>query len=306
MTLPRPKLSIIQILIAIGGGLLLTYFFSPDAKLLENDLSNNIFERQLSADRLSFLVPYKSDLSYCNSANPQQSLDIYLPPSSEPTPLVIFIHGGGWTYGDKKSKVLSYYGEPLVKRGIAIASLNYRTHPESHYPDAYDDIACALGFLKNNAADFNINTHKWGIMGDSAGAELAAYTLQAQPEYPLVSFVGLYGPYDLGLQLTRTPLKDVSAVNFTGSSDPIFAASISPISQSIKVSASYLLIHGKDDRIVPPQQSKKYYDKITSAGAAARLIEVDNTGHYIAPTSQPSNAEIRRIVTDYLYKSLTK
>ena len=289
----------IQAIIAVGGGILLTITFSPEARLLKNDISNHLFEQQLSDNTLASLVPYQKDVQYCNTSNPRQSLDLYLPPSTTPTPLVIFIHGGGWTYGDKKSKVLSYYGEPLIKQGTAVASLNYRLHPESNYPGAYEDISCALDFLKNNAREYNLSTEKWGIMGDSAGAELAAYSMQARPEMPITSFVGLYGPYDLGMQLSRTPKKDVDAANFTGSHDPIRATSLSPISQPVKLSASYLLVHGKKDTIVSPDQSINFYNRIKESGAEAQLILLPNSGHYVSPTSTPTRAEIRTIIADF-------
>lgn len=295
----KPNLNWIQAFIAVGGGILLTFIFSPDARLLKNDISNHLFEQQLVSDSLFNIVPFKKDVQYCSTTNPRQSLDIFLPPSVAPTPLVIFIHGGGWTYGDKKSKVLSYYGEPLLKQGIAVASINYRLHPEGDYPDSYQDISCALDYLKAHASNFNISSEKWGIMGDSAGAELAAYSMQSRPEMPIQSFVGLYGPYDLGLQLTRTPKKDVDAANFTDSHDPVFATSISPIALPVKSSASYLLIHGQKDTIVPAEQSQKYHAYLKSGGANSRLILIPNSGHYVSPIGSPTRTEIRAVIATF-------
>lgn len=292
-------------LIALGLGIIFTFSFYTPAKTLINDVSNNLFERQISASTIDkFAATYKN-ISYCNTTNPAQSLDIYLPAHQDtPAPLIIFIHGGGWQYGDKVSKVLSYYGQPLLKQGVALASLNYRMHPASHYPDAHDDINCALSFLAENADTYKLSKTTWGIMGDSAGAELAAYGLQANPDKPIKAFVGLYGPYDLSLQLTRAPRHDVNAVNFLNSRDISFARSVSPIAMPVKTSASYLLIHGKADKIVPIEQSENYYETLKTAGANARFIAIANTGHYISPTSKPSRQDIQHTIQSFFLKQL--
>lgn len=292
-------------LIAVGLGVVITFSFYSPARLLINDVSNNLYEHQISDKSIEKVATSHRNIFYCNTNNPAQMLDLFLPKDSNAdTPLVVFVHGGGWEHGDKVSKTMSYYGESLVGSGIAVASLNYRMHPTSHYPDAHDDIRCATEFLQYNAAKYGISAQKWGIMGDSAGAELAAYELQAHSEAPYKAFVGLYGPYDLALQITRTPRHDVNVVNFLDTNDTSFARSVSPISLPVKTSASYLLIHGLDDKIVPFVQSQSYQQYLKDSGADSTLISIPDSGHYISPTSKPGREEIRRTITDFFARKL--
>ena len=98
-------------------------------------------------------------------------LDFWKSPSEKPTPLLFFIHGGGWNGGDKAGIAV----EPYLKEGISVVSINYRLIPQSQdvvppVKAPLTDAALALQFVRSHAKEWNINKERIGASGGSAGA----------------------------------------------------------------------------------------------------------------------------------------
>lgn len=111
--------------------------------------------------------PTHADISY--GPHERNKLDLYLADSRTPTPLVLFIHGGGFRAGDKRSvsagDVRSFRSE-----GWSVAAINYRFTDVARAPAQYLDCARALQFLRYNAAKYNLNPNLVASTGGSAGA----------------------------------------------------------------------------------------------------------------------------------------
>ncbi|MDD7985192.1 alpha/beta hydrolase [Lentisphaera marina] len=95
-------------------------------------------------------------------------IDLWVAKSDKPTPLMIFIHGGGFKGGDK-SKGYRHIQEYL-KNGISFASINYRYITENGIMACLNDSKRALQFLRYKASEFNLDKTKFALMGNSAGA----------------------------------------------------------------------------------------------------------------------------------------
>lgn len=130
------------------------------------------------------------DEPYVGGGDPLQALDLYQPPDAgcEPVPLVVWVHGGGWTIGDKangmRSKVPLWHDA-----GWAVASLNYRltdlTDPDGERllaPAHNEDVAAAVGWLVEHATELGIDPSRLALLGHSAGAGIAA-ALASDPTY---------------------------------------------------------------------------------------------------------------------------
>lgn len=103
-----------------------------------------------------------------------QAIDIYLPDEGEgPFPLVLHIHGGGFAFGDKRDDHMNAYLTG-IKEGFAVGSVEYRLSGEAKFPAAVLDCREAIRFLKENAADYKIDPERIGVIGGSAGGNLAA------------------------------------------------------------------------------------------------------------------------------------
>ncbi|MBK6724868.1 MAG: alpha/beta hydrolase [Acidobacteria bacterium] len=94
--------------------------------------------------------------------------DLWKPVSKKPTPLVVYIHGGGFVNGDKE-KLSANLLERLLKNGIAVMAINYRLYPSVLFPEPYLDSARAIQFARSKAADFNIDKTKIAATGSAAG-----------------------------------------------------------------------------------------------------------------------------------------
>ena len=115
--------------------------------------------------------PTAADVAY--GPHPKQVIDFYKAESATPTPVVFYIHGGGWRGGSKKGAVVA----PYLKEGISVVSVEYRFIPEATADGVVPpvkgplhDAARALQFVRSKAKEWNIDKARIGATGGSAGA----------------------------------------------------------------------------------------------------------------------------------------
>jgi len=113
-----------------------------------------------------------TNYKYADHVNNQ--FDIFLPKSDKPTPLVIYIHGGGFTHGEKERAYRFYVEEisEFLEAGIAFATIGYRflQDTEQGVIDCMNDSKYFLQFIRHHAKSFNIDPDRIGSYGQSAGA----------------------------------------------------------------------------------------------------------------------------------------
>ncbi len=125
---------------------------------------------------------------------PRQVLDFYKAESPVPTPLLLYIHGGGWVNGDKAGIGVAGV-RSMLNNGISVASINYRYTTQADAADVkppvkwpLEDAARALQFVRSKAKEWNIDKTRVGATGGSAGAcsslWLAFHDDMAKPESP--------------------------------------------------------------------------------------------------------------------------
>lgn len=120
----------------------------------------------LAADAPKQLPPTHGEVAY--GPHPRNVLDFWKAEGQGPRPLLVYIHGGGWTGGDKKQDTARY--QPYLDKGISCAAINYRLTGEFPLPAPVHDAARAIQFLRTKAADWNIDTKHIALTGGSAGA----------------------------------------------------------------------------------------------------------------------------------------
>jgi hypothetical protein len=137
-----------------------------------------------SIDLQSIQADFASDISYGDDT--ANTFDIFMPESTAPTPLVIFIHGGGFTAGDKQSKYNAGGAEEIrqvLSAGAAYASINYRLLSTSIDTDGVikplGDSRRALQFIRYYAQSLNVDPAKIVAYGNSAGAGTAVWLATA-------------------------------------------------------------------------------------------------------------------------------
>jgi acetyl esterase/lipase len=238
------------------------------------------------------------DVTYCMSAEGVAlKLDLYFPPKMDaPQPAVVFMHGGGWSEGDKRQGVDVFSG--LVEQYFVVASLNYRLAPEYIYPAQIVDVKCAVRFLRANAAAYGVDPARIGSMGTSAGAHLAAilgltdetagwdlgpHLEQSSQVQAVVTF---FAPIDLTQDFVGIH-SAIDAGVFGPNPSASLLAEASPIKYVTAGDAPFLLIHGAQDNFVPPTQSQLLYDNLLAAGVPAELVFVQGAGHAFISADYP-------------------
>jgi acetyl esterase len=117
-------------------------------------------------------TPTKADVSY--GSNERHVLDFWQAESDQPTPLFIWIHGGGFRGGDKKS----FPGElrqRCLEAGISCAAIHYRLSGEAPYPAAMHDSARAVQFLRSKSKQWNLDPSNFAAGGGSAGSGISQW-----------------------------------------------------------------------------------------------------------------------------------
>ncbi|MDF1823684.1 MAG: alpha/beta hydrolase [Verrucomicrobiales bacterium] len=105
----------------------------------------------------------------------KQAFDLWLVPgATEPTPLILFIHGGGFRSGDK-SLVAPSFLEKCLEAGVAFAAINYRLSDVGPYPMMMEDCARGLQTIRHRASEWNLDTEKVAAYGGSAGAGISLW-----------------------------------------------------------------------------------------------------------------------------------
>jgi acetyl esterase/lipase len=219
--------------------------------------------------------------------DPLQRLDLVEPAGNKRPPLVIFIHGGGWSIGDKRHAIGAKAGHFLGK-GYAFASLNYRLVPQVTVEEQAADIAGAIAKLRTYAVGSNYDGERIILMGHSAGAHLAAlvgtdprYLAAAGVPMSLVKGVVLLdgAGYDIAQQMAR-PGNPVGAMyDAAFGKDPLRQRALSPTLHAAAPNVANWLILPVERRADSTAQSQELAAALSKAGANARVVPVPGESH---------------------------
>jgi pectinesterase len=231
----------------------------------------------------------KTDIVYAQAAGESLKLDAFVPEGEGPFPAVIFIHGGGWSGGDKRRGNDPLFG-PVAQRGIAWFTINYRLAPKHHYPEPVEDIHTAIRWVKAHCADYKIDPNRIALVGESAGGQLAAQAaVLATDEVRVAAVVPFYAPVDFIADMERRGGLSTSMRGLFGRADAKaddatlqLLREASPIYQLGHIRASlppFLLVHGTGDMSVLYNWSRQFQTKLKASGVACDLITIPDGKH---------------------------
>ena len=224
-------------------------------------------------------VQIQRNIEYVPGGGTSRSLDLFLPDSAKPLPLVVWIHGGAWKAGSKDFCP----GIFLTGRGFALASLNYRLSQEAIFPAQLDDCRAALRFLRANAKKYNLDADHIGVWGGSAGGHLVALLgTTGDISNKVQCVVDWYGPTDLTPDGPAHGHKiDVitQLLGGTVQEKPALARQASPLYQISSNSAPFLIVQGDADHTVNPEHSQRLHAALQKAGVESTLKILPGAGH---------------------------
>ena len=208
-----------------------------------------------------------NDLEFKKTEQRSLFLDIYRKKDIDnPTPLIIFVHGGSWTKGNKKDYLI--YLLSYAEKGFVTASLSYRFSQEAKFPAAVEDIICGIKWLKNNAVEYGVDSNNVAIVGGSAGGHLAlmaAYTMDnlfgiedcdsGPASHKVDAVVNFYGPADLTTDyaINRKETRFFIGADYNSQPDKYLIAS--PIYYITKDDPPTMTFIGTLDELVPLNQT---------------------------------------------------
>jgi acetyl esterase/lipase len=260
------------------------------------------------------------DLAYVEGGHERHKLDLFVPEQApQPLPVIIWIHGGGWTGGDKSGCPPLRQG--FAQRGYAIASLNYRLSQHAIFPGQIEDCKAALRWLRAHAKTYNLNAERFGVWGSSAGGHLVALlgTSGDVKEFDVGAHRELssrvqcvmddYGPTDF-TQMDAHRIPSATLVHNSPTSpesrligglitEPGNAAKVAranPVTYVTKDDPPFLIVHGDEDPLVPHHQSEMLFDALKAAGVRVRLNTVQGGGH----GAGFGGAELEKMRRDFL------
>jgi acetyl esterase/lipase len=244
-------------------------------------------------------------------------LDLYKPSSgSGPFPLVIWIHGGGWSMGNKSAVELSLQ---MTCHGYAVASINYRLSGAGIFPAQIFDVKAAIRYLRANAIALNVDPNRIGVFGSSAGGHLASLAASsvgvtsledltqgnAATSSAVQAAVAWYGPSDFAQMDSQviaqgcnpnaathnnrdSPESKLVGCTVADASCAPAVARANPATHISANSPPILLMHGKLDCTVPNGQSAVMKTALDAAGRCSFLRNVVDARHGGPPWSTHS------------------
>jgi pectinesterase len=230
----------------------------------------------------------RKDVEYGRAAGESLRLDACVPDGKGPFPAAILVHGGGWTGGDKTKGVDPLFA-PLSKAGLGWFSINYRLAPKHHFPSSVEDVEAAIRWVKEHAAELNVDPKRLALVGESAGGHLVVMAVvRAKEDTRVAAVVPFYAPVDLVADTERRGGLSLSLRDLFGRSfqvDGPTAAILreaSPINYLRPGLPPFLLLHGTADMSVPYNQSVQLQAQLKAAGVACELITIDDGVHGMA------------------------
>jgi acetyl esterase/lipase len=246
------------------------------------------------------------------------TLDLHVPDGEGPFPVATYASGGGFMIN---STVMGEW-QPLLAAGYAVASITYRLRGEVQHPGSVDDIVAAATWVRQHAAEFDLDASRIIGTASSAGAYLTDYAAltrdaagnpwQTGSEPLFAAVVSFYAVTDFAalgedehdevLEPAGTPSStETQYLGYIPSQRPVDAAAAALGAHARSDAPPFLILHGDDDRRVGVGQALRFAEALTAAGATPTVVIVPGADH---GTPEFTSPEVVAAVTGFLATTL--
>lgn len=234
------------------------------------------------------------DLVYGKGGAVDLKLDLAMPKEGAgPFPAIVFLHGEGWRAGNRRQ--MHHFIEGVARMGWVGVTVEYRLVPAARFPAQVEDCKAAVRWMRANAAAYRIRKDRIGVVGFSAGGHLASLLGvtgekdglegtggNAGQSSGVQAVVSFFGPEDFTTRDWPRDLEREVIVPFLGGSfadRPEIYRRASPVGYVTRGAPPFLLFHGREDELVPVDQSIRLAEKLKSAGVPVRLVVMEGEKH---------------------------
>ena len=243
-------------------------------------------------------VVIEPDIAYRKGKSEAWKLDLVRPKakSKNPRAAIVFVHGGGWRSGDKRTGYFMRGAIEYAQKGYVCITVNYRLIKETPMPSSIEDVKCAVRWLRSNAKKYNVDPKRIGAYGNSAGAHLVCMLGLVKAEAKLEGD----GPYQDQSSLVQAVCASATPTNFLlfdnrrkgqrtqpgelfgGPADTLEerGRKASPSTYVAADAPPFLLVHGTADTTVNIKHGDTFHAALKKAGAKhLEYIRVEGAGH---------------------------
>ncbi len=258
------------------------------------------------------------DIEYKNVNGKSLQIDIYKPKNlTEPVPLLVFVHGGGWKRG-KRSDYLFYLVD-FAKKGYITATVSYRLIGDGIYPAGVEDVSDAMHWIFCNAKKYGYDPDRVAMIGGSAGGHLSmltAYTTNEphilldsacinEPAHKIKAVVDIYAPVDMTTPYAQTQGLVNGFIGHPYSERPELYWEASPAKYLHANLPPTLIFQGTSDNLLPQSQSDTLKLRLDRLGVPCEHYELPLWPHVMDIVVRP-NQYMQKKMDAFLEKYLIK
>ncbi len=232
-----------------------------------------------------FQASAKVDRTIIYGDHRRQQIDVYEPDDAvDELPMIVFIHGGGWSFGNHKTTVQT---KPNHFNGndYYFASTGYRVLPDAPVEDQASDVGAAIRALRGQSSAIGFDPDRIVLMGHSAGAHLAAL-VSTDPQYAGDAFEAIKGVvlldgagYEIASSMAEAEPQALNLYRDVFGEDPARQSALSPVTHAGGPDAPNWLALYVAERERAKAQAEKLVAALSEAGANAEAVAVLNTDH---------------------------
>jgi acetyl esterase/lipase len=302
-------LHVIKLLAALSGNPLRTSSIAapdtdPDSTMIDPDQAKPI-------------KPGRTSRSYQGIAyspeHPKLRMDLLVPAGPGPHPVVLYLPGGGFV--SARRQLAGKERRYVAESGFVVASIDYRTTAAgATYRDALADVAAALAFLRTHATEYNLDPDRIAVWGESAGGYLTAMAA-TEPANGFAAAVSEFGASDLSRIDEGFDISAPAAIaayvlgpDRAMADHPEEMQQANPATRVTEQTPPFLLLHGDDDRMIPPLQTAILHQALLAAGIESARYVVKGAGHgtLSANPAAWSSKDLMDLIVDFLHAHLSQ